>query len=130
MAADRNQGSLQVHVYRAGNIETIPANELVVGDTIVLQSGDVVPADCRLIQCVNLRIQEAALTGESEPVDKMAPTANEADLPAYDEQTMVYMGTHVVAGHGLAIVITVGAHTVWGRLAALTRALPAGPRPR
>jgi P-type Ca2+ transporter type 2C len=126
MAAHRNQRILQANVYRAGIIESIPANELVPGDTIMLQSGDVVPADCRLIQCVNLRIQEAALTGESEPVDKVAATTDEAGTPMCDESSTAYMGTLVVVGDGVAVVTATGPHTAWGRIAVLTKALPPG----
>ncbi|HEX6292061.1 MAG TPA: hypothetical protein VFZ66_22935 [Herpetosiphonaceae bacterium] len=124
----RTERMPQANVQRAGGVEQIPARDLAPGDIIVLQDGDWVPADCRLIECVNLRIQEAALTGESEPVDKVASTVDEAGTPVCEDRCMAFMGTVVVAGHGRAIVTATGAHTAWGRLAALSHALPPGRR--
>ena len=118
-----------VQVRRDGGVQTIPASELAPGDIVLLQAGDPVPADCRLIQCANLRIQEAALTGESEPVDKTPSALDESSLPVCDQRNMAFMGTDVVAGHGLAVVTATGAHTEWGRIAALTQAVRRERRP-
>jgi Ca2+-transporting ATPase len=118
---------LHAQVRRDKGVQHIPASELVPGDIVLLQDGDLVPADCRLIECANLRIQEATLTGESEPVDK-SPSA--LDESVCDQRTMAFMGTMVVAGHGLGVVTATGSHTEWGRIAALTQAVRRERRPR
>lgn len=87
-----------------GGVQHIPVNELVPGDIVLLQAGDAVPADCRLIECARMRIQEAALTGESEPVDKSPSPLDESGVPVCDQHSMAFMGTVVVAGHGLGVV--------------------------
>ena len=130
MAAHPENGMPLVQVHRAGVVQHLPVSELAPGDRIVLQAGDQVPADCVVLQCTNLRIQEAALTGEAAPVTKVAATTDAAGTPICDAASMAYMGTRVVAGEGVAVVTATGPHTVWGRLAVLTRALPAGRRAR
>jgi Ca2+-transporting ATPase len=115
---------------RDEGIQHIPASELVPGDIVLLKRGDLVPADCRLIQCANLRIQEAALTGESEPVDKTPSPLDESSMRARDQRAMAFMGTVVVAGHGLAVVTATGVHTEWGRIAALVQTAQRERRPR
>jgi Ca2+-transporting ATPase len=117
-------------VRRDGGVQRILASELVVGDIVLLQEGDPVPADCRLIECTRMRIQEAALTGESEPVDKSPSAVDESSLPMCDQRTMAFMGTVVVAGHGLGVVMATGSHTQWGHIAALTQAVQRERRPR
>lgn len=117
-------------VRRTGGEQRIPASELAPGDIVLLQSGDPVPADCRLIACANLRIQEAALTGESAPVDKTPAPLGDAHTPLCDPRALAFMGTLVVAGHGLGVVTATGAHTQWGRIAALTQAVQRKRRPR
>jgi len=109
-------------VIREGVEATIPSSDLVPGDLIVLESGDVVPADARLIECPNLRVNEAPLTGESVPVDK-TPHALEkkaGELIA-DRRNIVFKGTAVVYGRGQAVVVATGIHTALGRIAALLK---------
>ncbi|HSB02950.1 MAG TPA: HAD-IC family P-type ATPase, partial [Anaerolineales bacterium] len=84
MAALKKLAVPNVKVYRSGQLQEISARELVVGDILQLETGNVVPADCRLLESVNLRVQEAALTGESEPVEKHARALAAADLPLGD----------------------------------------------
>lgn len=108
-----------VKVYRNGMLVEISARELVPGDIIVLETGNLVPADVRLIESVNLRIQEAALTGESEPVDKEIDAISLIDLPTGDRKNMGYMGTIVSYGHGKAVVVETGMRTELGRIATL-----------
>jgi Ca2+-transporting ATPase len=103
---------------------------LTPGDIVVLQRGDPVPADCQLIQCDNLRIQEAALTGESAPVDKTPSPFDASGPPTSDRRVMAFMGTVVVAGHGLGVVTATGARTQWGRIAALTQTVQRKRQPR
>src|SRR5512145_305705 len=102
-----------VRVLRDGTLKELSARELVPGDIIQLEAGNVLPADVRLLEAVNLRIQEAALTGESEPVEKQiaalsgddpSPGSRQA-LPLGDRRNMGYMGTMVTAGRGLALIV-------------------------
>ncbi len=115
-----------VRVLRAGRLSEVSAPELVPGDIIQLEAGNVVPADVRLLEAVNLRIQEAALTGESEPVAKQSATlssdpsssAGQA-LPLGDRRNMAYMGTIVTQGRGLALIVATGMRTELGKIADL-----------
>lgn len=113
-------------VIRDGQLLTIRSEELVPGDIIVLEAGDAVPADGRLIECASLKIEEAALTGESVPVTKDVAAlslADGKDVPLGDRKNMVYMGSTVVYGRGRAIVTGTGMKTEMGKIAdALTQA--------
>ena len=113
-------------VIRDGKQITIHSEDLVVGDIIVLEAGDAVPADARIIECASMKIEEAALTGESVPVDKkvdaLTPNA-EGDVPLGDRKNMVFMGSTVVYGRGKAGVTDTGMSTEMGKIAdALTQA--------
>ena len=113
-------------VIRDGKQITIHSEDLVVGDIIVLEAGDAVPADARIIECASMKIEEAALTGESVPVDKkvdvLTPNA-ERDVPLGDRKNMVFMGATVVYGRGKAVVTGTGMDTEMGKIAdALTQA--------
>ncbi|MER0169188.1 MAG: cation-transporting P-type ATPase [Nitrosomonas sp.] len=113
--AIRRMLSLSAIVIRAGQREQIPAEQLVPGDIVLLQSGDKVPADLRLLHCKNLRIEEAALTGESQAVEKSI-SAVEAVTAIGDRFCMVYSGTLVVYGQGTGIVVATGQQTEIGRI--------------
>ena len=108
-------------VYRDGKLITIHSEDLVVGDVVLLEAGDAVPADGRLIQNASLKIEEAALTGESVPVTKFIETINLAegskDVPLGDRKNMVYMGSTVVYGRGVAVVTATGMNTEMGKIA-------------
>lgn len=107
-------------VIRNGHQMTIPAEDLVPGDIVVLEAGDAVPADGRLIEAVSLKIEESALTGESVPVDKIIRiiTGNDSkDIPLGDRANMCFMGTNVVYGRGLAVITDTGMHTEMGKIA-------------
>lgn len=108
-----------VRVLRKGAVREISARELVPGDVIVLEAGNLVPADVRLIESVNLRIQEAALTGESEPVEKERQAIDKADLALGDRRNMGYMGTVVTYGRGTGVVVATGMETELGKIATL-----------
>ncbi|MCU0494121.1 MAG: HAD-IC family P-type ATPase, partial [Chloroflexaceae bacterium] len=108
-----------VRVQRNGSLQEIPANQLVPGDMLVLEAGNVVPADVRILESVNLRIQEAALTGESEPIEKETHAFERDDLPLGDRRNMGYMGTLVTYGRGTAVVVETGMRTELGKIAAL-----------
>jgi magnesium-transporting ATPase (P-type) len=111
----RNLLSLRAFVLRAGRRGEIPAENLVPGDIVLLQAGDKVPADLRLLQVKELRIDEAILTGESQPVDKaVAPVAPDAAMG--DRFGMAYSGTAVTYGRGTGVVVATGRHTEIGRI--------------
>ena len=118
-----------VRVLRDGALREISARELVPGDIIQLEAGNVLPADVRLLEAVNLRIQEAALTGESEPVEKQTASLSGEGLPLGDRLNMGYMGTIVTQGHGLALVIATGMQTELGKIADLIQQSDSGQTP-
>jgi Ca2+-transporting ATPase len=103
-------------VLREGKELIIPDNELVPGDIIILQEGEKIPADARVIVATNLKIDEAALTGESEPVHKILDVLRKADLPIAEQKNMVFKGTHIIAGNGKAVVVATGTETVIGKI--------------
>lgn len=107
-------------VIRDGKLVDIKSEDLVVGDVVVLEAGDSVPADCRIISCASMKIEEAALTGESVPVNKTAdiidPLGSD-DVPLGDRKNMCYMGSNVVYGHGQAVVVATGMDTEMGKIA-------------
>lgn len=113
-------------VLRDGRQLTIRSEELVPGDVIVLEAGDAVPADARIIESASMKIEEAALTGESVPVSKLVDVLSlngEKDVPLGDRKNMVYMGSTVVYGRGRAVVTGTGMNTEMGKIAgALTAA--------
>ena len=108
-------------VLRDGNIMHIPSEDLVVGDVVLLEAGDAVPADGRLIENASLKIEEAALTGESVPVTKFIDlihlTGDAKDIPLGDRKNMVYMGSTVVYGRGKAVITNTGMDTEMGKIA-------------
>lgn len=107
-------------VIRSGRIENIKSEDLVVGDVVVLEAGDAVPADCRIIESASLKCEESALTGESVPVDKKASdlTVEEGkDIPLGDRTNMMYMGCSVVYGRARAVVTAAGMDTEMGKIA-------------
>jgi Ca2+-transporting ATPase len=119
IAALKKMSVPNVRVLRDGNLQEVPAHDLVPGDVIQLETGNVLPADLRLLEAVNLRIQEAALTGESEPIEKHTAALSGEDLPLGDRRNMGYMGTIVTQGRGLALVIATGMQTELGKIAEL-----------
>jgi len=110
----------QSKVIHDGKQLAIPSEDLVVGDIIILEAGDSVPADARIIECASMKIEEAALTGESVPVDKKveALSAGEnGDVTLGDRKNMVFMGSTVVYGRGKAVVTDTGMETEMGKIA-------------
>ena len=107
-------------VLRDGKIVSVRSEELTIGDVVLLEAGDAVPADGRIIENASLKIEEAALTGESVPVSKFIDTINltdSADVPLGDRKNMAYMGSTVVYGRGAMIVTAVGMQTEMGKIA-------------
>ncbi|NMA54406.1 MAG: cation-translocating P-type ATPase [Firmicutes bacterium] len=109
----------QTTVIRAGNPVVIPARDLVPGDLVLLETGTVIPCDLRLSATTNLKIDEAALTGESLPVEKDANLALAAMVPLADRINMAYAGTTVVYGRGQGLAVATGMETEIGRIAGL-----------
>ncbi len=104
-------------VLRDGTEYVIPDREVVPGDILVLHEGDKIPADARLIETEGLKVDEASLTGESEPVHKVTDVLTDTVLATVDQTNMLFRGTHVVAGHGKAVVVATGVGTVIGGIA-------------
>ena len=108
-------------VLRDGKMVSLHSDELVPGDVVILEAGDAVPADGRIIECASLKIEEAALTGESVPVNKLIDalnlTAGQEDVPLGDRKNMCYMGSTVVYGRGKAVITRTGMDTEMGKIA-------------
>ncbi len=114
LQALRNFTKTQATVIREGVEEVIIDEEIVTGDIIVLREGDKVPADARLFEVKNLRVDESAMTGESEPVSKNIEVVSEASMNPADQHNMVFRGSLVVAGVARAVVVATGVNTVIG----------------
>ena len=108
-------------VLRDGKLTVLPSDQLVPGDVVILEAGDAVPADGRIIENASLKIEEAALTGESVPVNKLIDalnlTAGTEDVPLGDRKNMCYMGSTVVYGRGKAVITGTGMDTEMGKIA-------------
>ena len=113
-------------VIRDGKLIDVKSEDIVVGDIVVIEAGDSIPADCRIIENASLKIEEAALTGESVPVSKteeIISSEGSDDVPLGDRKNMCYMGSNVVYGRGKAVVVATGMDTEMGKIAdALTMA--------
>ena len=114
-------------VVRDGKVQIVHSEDLVVGDVILIEAGDAVPADARILESASLQIEEAALTGESVPVTKFIDIINlsegQNDVPLGDRKNMMYMGSTVVYGRGKAVITATGMDTEMGKIAdALTQA--------
>ena len=110
-------------VMRDGHLTVVKSEELVPGDVIHLEAGDSVPADARILECASMKVEEAALTGESVPVLKDAAPLGGGEVPLGDRKNMVYMGSTVVYGRGTAVICDTGMRTEMGKIAdALTQA--------
>jgi Ca2+-transporting ATPase len=129
LAALRRISSPSARVVRDGVVRTLPAQDLVPGDCIELEAGDSIPADARLRRTTAFRVQEAALTGESVPVDKDAEGVVAADAPLGDRRNMVYQGTTATVGRATAVVVATGMETELGRIAGLLQRAEPEPTP-
>lgn len=127
LEALQEMSAAQSKVMRDAKLVHMPSSELVPGDIVLLEAGDSVPADCRVLESASMKIEEAALTGESVPVEKhadqIALAADTDDVPLGDRKNMCYMGSTVVYGRGRAVVVGTGMKTEMGKIAtALTQA--------
>jgi len=116
-------------VLRDGEEEEVPARELVPGDVILLRAGDKIPADVRLIESINLQIEESALTGESVPVEKHAMPLANGELALGDRKNMAYAGTAATYGRGRAVVVATGMNTEFGKIAKMLQTIETGKTP-
>jgi Ca2+-transporting ATPase len=111
----------ETHIIREGKEISVPTREVVIGDIVVLRAGDRVPADLRLIETFNLKIDESSLTGESVPVEKFA-TILPTDTSLFDRVNMAYSGTLVTYGRGTGVVVATGMNTEFGKVAKIVQA--------
>jgi Ca2+-transporting ATPase len=118
MEALKRMAAPTASVLRDGNEEEVPARELVPGDVIVIRTGDRIPADARLIEAVNLKTNEAPLTGESVPIEKITASI-QGDVNIGDKRNTVFMGTAAVYGRGTAIITATGMTTEFGKIAGM-----------
>src|SRR3990170_1577714 len=129
LAALRRMAAPEAHVIREGRRLVIPARELVPGDIVLLESGNYVPADLRLLESANLKIEEAALTGESVAVEKDARVTLRQDVPLGDRHNTAFMGTLVTYGRGRGVVTSTGMHTQIGMIARMLQLVQEEPTP-
>jgi P-type Ca2+ transporter type 2C len=124
MAALKRMAKPRVRLLRSGRVVDVPSRVVVPGDIVLLEAGSVLPADVRIIESASLRIQESALTGESEPVEKVVHPLGAEELPVGDRLNMGFMGTAVTYGRGTAVVVATGMATELGRIADLIQEVP------
>jgi len=129
MAALKKMAASNAVVLRSGEHQTIPASKLVPGDVVLLEAGNIVPADMRIIEAAHLKTEEAALTGESVPVEKQDNPFSEELLPIGDQKNMLFKGTVVSYGRGTGVVTATGMDTELGRIAAMLQQEDAGKTP-
>ena len=119
IAALKKMTAPEAKVRRDGKVASVPASEIVRGDILTLEAGDLVAADARLLTAASLKCIESALTGESEAETKLPETLESDEVPLGDRKNMVFMGTSVAAGTGQAIVVATAMNTELGRIAGL-----------
>lgn len=129
LAALHKLAAPEAAVIRDGTHQTIQARELVPGDLVLLEAGNYVPADVRLMEAVNLRIEEAALTGESVPVQKDAAVRLSSNIPLGDRKNTAFMGTLTSYGRGKGVVISTGMKTQIGLIAEMLQSVEQEPTP-
>jgi P-type Ca2+ transporter type 2C len=129
LAALKKLAVPSVRVRRSGTVEEISAAQLVPGDIVLLEAGNAVAADCRLLECAELEAQEAALTGESMPIHKVSTALPQPDLALGDRRNMVYLGTFITSGRGQGVVTSTGMHTELGRIAGMIQTVERQPTP-
>ena len=129
LAALKKLAAPEAQVLRDGHRISVPAPQLVPGDIVMLEAGNFIPADMRLFEAVNLRIDEAALTGESVPVQKNAILNLQKDIPLGDRKNTAFMGTTVSYGRGRGVIISTGMHTQLGLIADMLQNVEAEETP-
>lgn len=129
LAALKKLAAPEAQVLRDGSRKSIPAYNLVPGDIVFLEAGNFIPADLRLLEAVNLRVEEASLTGESLPVQKNAATVLEKNVPLGDRKNTAFMGTVVSYGRGRGVVTSTGMNTQLGLIASMLQNVEAEETP-
>jgi P-type Ca2+ transporter type 2C len=124
IAALKRMTAPHANVRRGGSVLSVPAAEVVPGDIVELEAGDLIPADARIMKCAALKCMESALTGESEAVEKQSSAVAGASVPLGDRSSLVFMGTTVVNGTAQAVVVGTGMQTEIGRIAHLLQQAP------
>ena len=119
LEALQKMASPKAKVIRDGNTLTVDAKEVVPGDLLVLEAGDCIASDGRLIECFNLKVDESALTGESVPVEKVSTLINKEDVPLAERNNMVYASCNVTYGRGIVLVTTTGEENEVGKIATM-----------
>jgi P-type Ca2+ transporter type 2C len=125
----RQMAAPTASVMRDGEEIEIPAREVVPGDIVLLRAGDKIPADARLVEAINLQIEEAALTGESVPVEKHANPIPNGSLAIADRKNLTYAGTAATYGRGRAVIVATGMNTEFGKIAQLLQTVESGRTP-
>ncbi len=129
LAALKRLAAPDAQVLRDGSRQVVPARELVPGDIVFLEAGNYIPADVRLLEAINLRIEEASLTGESLPVQKSAATVLDRDIPIGDRKNTAFMGTLVSYGRGRGVVVGTGMRTQLGLIATMLQTVESEETP-
>jgi Ca2+-transporting ATPase len=129
LAALKKLAAPDAQVVRDGQRQSVPSSQLVPGDIVLLEAGNYIPADIRLLEAANLRIEEAALTGESVPVQKDANIRLETDIPLGDRKNTTFMGTLASYGRGRGVVVSTGMRTQIGLIAEMLQAVENEPTP-
>jgi Ca2+-transporting ATPase len=129
LAALKKLAAPEAQIVRDGQRQSVPSSQLVPGDIVLLEAGNYIPADIRLLEAANLRIEEAALTGESVPVEKDANIHLEEDIPLGDRKNTTFMGTLVSYGRGRGVVVDTGMRTQIGLIAEMLQAVENEPTP-
>lgn len=125
MEALKKMVTTDTAVVRDGNMQNISSTDLVPGDIILLETGNVIPADIRLIEAHQLKVEEASLTGESHPVEKDIAVLKDENLPLGDRKNMGYKSTYVTFGRAKGIVVATGMHTELGKIAGMLQGVDA-----
>ena len=129
LAALKKLAAPEAQVLRDGSRKLVPAYNLVPGDIVFLEAGNFIPADLRLLEAVNLRVEEASLTGESLPVQKNAATVLEKNVPLGDRKNTAFMGTVVSYGRGRGVVTSTGMNTQLGLIATMLQSVESEETP-
>jgi P-type Ca2+ transporter type 2C len=123
LAALKKLSAPDANVIRSGSRKVVASTKVVPGDVVLLEAGNYVPADVRLLEAINLRVEEAALTGESVPVQKDATMRLQADIPIGDRKNTAFMGTLINYGRGKGVVVSTGMHTQIGLIAEMLQSV-------